>query len=562
MPALLLLTGPSSGLRYEIKSEVTLGRSSACEVPLEDSKVSRRHAHVEIRGGQAFLSDMGSRNGTLLNGERVAQEMILRPNDRFQVGDTTVLFEPTARETVEDETQADFDAVAADTLLPTEGLGGYLVTFSKAAMGALSGPAVLRRGAEQLLQRVGAEWVSVLINQPDGLVQACAVGTATPVVPRALATRVLGRGEAVWDGGGLCVPLGVANSGTGVLFVERSVPFTPDERQLVVASARLLGEMWQYGKSTTQGLAPSLVGSADTFRSTLEQVRKTASAKEHVLLLGEAGSGKRTLAEYLHARSSRAPGACVVVDCREPVSVVEDTLFGRPPAPGVSPLTSALARADGGTLVLHHMEALGKTPTERLARHLTRRTAPGTTGDEVKVDVRVIATSSSAVFAMNGAGQQPLVTALGATEIKVPPLRERIQDIPDLFAHFANGIVARLRKPVPTLTGEAVELLAAYRWPYNVEELRLIAERLAFLYPGDEVATYRFPSELQKTVANAEAPNLQAMIERLEKDVISEALRQAKGKKIKAAALLDISRPTLDKKIEDYNLKVEKVRDE
>src|SRR4051794_11091634 len=93
MPALLLLTGPSQGQRVELATELTLGRSPSCDIPLEDPKVSRRHARVFLRGGQARIRDLASRNGTTVNGETVTGEALLLPADRIQVGDTLAVFE-------------------------------------------------------------------------------------------------------------------------------------------------------------------------------------------------------------------------------------------------------------------------------------------------------------------------------------------------------------------------------------------------------------------------------------------------------------------------------------
>src|SRR3712207_77745 len=92
MPTLLLLSGPSAGLRYEVVTGATLGRSPSCEIPLvDDGQVSRRHARVVVQGGPLLLSDLGSRNGTLLNGERLQGEAGLQRGDRFQVGEAAVL---------------------------------------------------------------------------------------------------------------------------------------------------------------------------------------------------------------------------------------------------------------------------------------------------------------------------------------------------------------------------------------------------------------------------------------------------------------------------------------
>jgi DNA-binding NtrC family response regulator len=142
------------------------------------------------------------------------------------------------------------------------------------------------------------------------------------------------------------------------------------------------------------------------------------------------------------------------------------------------------------------------------------------------------------------------------------PLRERRPDVPLLFEHFAGRVARARRKELPVLSPDARRLLVDYNWPGNVEECRGVAERLALLYAGGEVNALKLPPEIQEgnVVAGPKPRTLAEMISRLERDAISEALREARGKKIKAAAILGISRPTLDKKIEDFQLVVEKKR--
>src|SRR3977135_495972 len=119
MPALLLLSGPAAGLRREVTGEVILGRSPSCDIPLEDSKVSRRHARIAIEQGTARVSDLGSRNGTVVNGEKIAREAWLLPRDGVQVADPPVLFEPPARAALtEREDPGELKSQPVEELLP------------------------------------------------------------------------------------------------------------------------------------------------------------------------------------------------------------------------------------------------------------------------------------------------------------------------------------------------------------------------------------------------------------------------------------------------------------
>jgi DNA-binding NtrC family response regulator len=130
-----------------------------------------------------------------------------------------------------------------------------------------------------------------------------------------------------------------------------------------------------------------------------------------------------------------------------------------------------------------------------------------------------------------------------------------------LFEWFCAELQRTRRKDPPSLSPDAKRLLGDHHWPGNVEELRLVAERLSLLYGGAEVTALHLPPELQGGGTTEQtAQTLAERISRLERDAISEALRAANGKKIRAAAALGISRPTFDKKIEEFNLVVEKRR--
>ena len=150
----------------------------------------------------------------------------------------------------------------------------------------------------------------------------------------------------------------------------------------------------------------------------------------------------------------------------------------------------------------------------------------------------------------NSAGMRAAIKRLAS-------LRERRGDLPLLFDFYAGQAARLLGASLPRLSPEARELMQAYGWPGNVRELRLCAERLAQLRPGEEVLVQHLPREIAGVPA-VEGETLADQVARLERDAIAQALRRARGKKIRAAALLGISRPTLDKKIAGYRLSVKR----
>lgn len=564
MAALLMLTGPQAGRRHEVAGEVIIGRSPSCTISLEDAKVSRRHVRLALEGGEARVSDLGSRNGTVVNGEKIEAEMVLLPGDRLQVGDSTIVFEPTARAALADrDGLAEASGAPVEELLPAAGPVAGLYHAGVALLSATSEAMVLRRAAEELSRGVNSDKAAALLGGTEGLLTAAVVGADKVEVPRSMVRAALERKEATLSGGVLVAPL-IASGGApfGILYAERPEPFGLEEQRTITALGRLTGEACTAlrGRQNPDRQV-SLIGSSRQFRKTVEQARRSASLTDTTTIWGEFGTGRLQFAEYIHSRSPRALGPFVVVDCRRHPSAVDETLFGRTSAPGVPPASSALLEADGGTLVLRAIEALPRHSAERLARLFARKAAPSRQGGEEPVDVRVMVTCDAPLQTLLSRGEidAELAAVLAGTELETLPLRDRRPDVLQLFEHFAARAAQARRKEPPTLTPDARRVLVDYDWPLNVEELRGVAERLALLYAGAEVSALVLPPEVQTGAAQGPL-TLAARVQRLERDAIAEALRTARGKKIKAAALLGISRPTLDKKIEDYQLVVEKRR--
>ncbi|WP_224248904.1 sigma-54-dependent Fis family transcriptional regulator [Hyalangium gracile] len=564
MPALLLLTGPSAGRRYEVVSEVTIGRSPSCEIQIEDDKVSRRHARIFVRAGQVWLRDLESRNGTLVNGQRLEGEACLLPGDRVQVGETTVIYEPLSQAALAQTEPLDASHVPIAEVLPHVGPQAALFSAGVALLGATSEAMVLRRLVEEALHALNADRAAALLGRQEGLLTAAVSGAASVEVPRAMASMALELKEVASSGTALCAPL-VASGGMpfGLLFVGCNEPrFGALEVQLVAALGRMGGEAYtaMRSRAVEEQAQVELVGTSRPFRRMVEQARRAAASAAPVVISGDPGAGKSLLARFVHSHSPRGLGPLVAVDCRQPT--VEELLFGGPSTPGQPPRSSALLRADGGSLLLQHVEALSGAIVERLTRMLARKVAPARQGGEEPVDLRLIATASAPaqLLAAKGEMDMALAMALSGLEIEVPPLRERRADVLTLFEHFARRGVGDARKPPPVLSPGARRLLTDYAWPQNVRELKLVSERLARLYAGSEVHTLRLPPEIQEGSVDSEPRSLQQMVERLERDAIIEALQAAGGRKIRAAERLGISRPTLDKKIEEYAIRVERSR--
>jgi DNA-binding NtrC family response regulator len=559
MFSLVATTGPQAGARFEIGQELAIGRSSACGVCLpDDARVSRRHAHLVERDGRIWLADLGSRNGTLLNGEKLEGEAPLRQGDRVVVGDTLFVFDPPVKASVAEGDGEALHSAPVESFMPSAGEPAAILRAAMTLMGCPSEAAALRRGAEEAMRLLGADGAAALLPGELGLVTAVVLGTTEVKVARPL-LQAAERREVARAGTAAVAPMWAGGASFGLLYVERKEVLLDDrELGLLGALGRLLGEAIAAARSRVPPPAEGmLVGTNRLFRRALEQVRRFAPMAPTVFLSGEAGTGKALCAHYLHARSQRALGPFVKVDCRAPAPVLDEELFGRAASAGAPPRPSAFARADGGTLALLAVEVMPHELALRVAQEL--KPEGEVAKDHPSCDARVVATARVPLGKLLADGRidPHFAQALSGVDVSLPPLRERQSDIPLLFDHFAAHAARVNLGRVPKLTPEAKESLLAYAWPGNVREIRLCAERLALAFSGQEISTAHLPREVTGGVGLAlDQEKLADAVARLEKDAIAMALRKCGGKKIRVAAMLGISRPTLDKKLAEYKLAV------
>ena len=565
MPALFYLTGPSVGRRVDIEAELVIGRSPSCGISLDDAKVSRRHARIASDDSQVKVSDLGSRNGTLVNGDRTEGEVLLLPGDRLQIGDTTFLFEPGSKaEFIEGAMSDGSVALTIEEVLPVSGVEGGLFNSGLALMGATSEAMVLRRAADEALRGLTADRAVAVLGGPEGLQTAVTAGAATVQLPRAMVQAALGHRELTRWRGQLCVPLAASGGAAfGVLYAERSNAFGKDDERALASLGRLTGEALVAVRARweTDNRAVSMVGSARPFRKAVEQARRCATHSEPVTFWGESGSGRQTLAAYLHGKSSRALGPLVFLNGRKSPSQLLEEVTGRASAPGLPPSSSALLRADGGTLVLAHLESMNSMVQERLVDLISRKVAPSRLGGDEPVDIRIIATASKSPSELRADGH--LIPALSKLlerhAFEVPPLRDRRPDVLPLLEQFTAHTARLHRRDSVQFSTEAKRILTEFHWPGNVSELKLVAEHLALSKGGEHVSALDLPPLVRRSQERGE-PSLAARVAQVERDAIQEVLRGVGGKKIRAAEVLGISRPTLDKKLEEYQIQVEKHR--
>jgi DNA-binding NtrC family response regulator len=318
-----------------------------------------------------------------------------------------------------------------------------------------------------------------------------------------------------------------------------------------------------------------LIGRTAAMRRVFGLVERVADSPTTVLLVGESGTGKELVARALHAESGRREGPFVTVNCGAiPEALFESELFGHEKGAFTGAAASKPGKfelADGGTLFLDEVGELGRDLQVKLLRALQERTIDRVGGTRpIKVDVRVIAATNVDLQGRVAAGQfrDDLYYRLAVVPIRLPPLRERREDIPLLVQHFVRRFNERLGMNVTVVDDDVLDHLVQWPWPGNIRELENTIERGVLLAEEGHLSREVLPTE----GAPPPAADVSASVEpgsiglkeyvrvhtvRLERDLILRSLEQEGGNVTRTARRLDISRKALQLKMKEYGLRDE-----
>jgi two-component system response regulator HydG len=287
-----------------------------------------------------------------------------------------------------------------------------------------------------------------------------------------------------------------------------------------------------------------------------------APTEATVLLLGETGTGKELVARDIHANSLRAEGPFVVVNCAAlPETLLESELFGHERGA----FTGATSRKDGrfvlahrGTIFLDEIGELSSTTQAKILRVLQgREFEPLGSTRTVKVDVRIIAATNCnlAMMVEEGRFRDDLYFRLNVFPVELPPLRERLEDLPLLAEHFLRVYAEKNRRRVRTLAPEVLEAFRRHPWPGNIRELENIIERGVIVCRGDTLGLEDLPGGLQHLGRGAPFPDEgEPQLADLERQLISRTLEKVAGQRRQAAEILGISMDELNLKMRSYGL--------
>jgi DNA-binding NtrC family response regulator len=331
-----------------------------------------------------------------------------------------------------------------------------------------------------------------------------------------------------------------------------SKPFNVDDLKLILE--KLLGA--GATEKETQDV-PNFIGSSPAIRRILDMVPRLAATPSTVFVTGESGTGKELLAQAIHSFSAAANGPFLSVNCGAlPEGLLESELFGHVRGSftgAVKDHKGLFVDAEGGTLLLDEVGELTPLMQVKLLRVLQeRRVRPVGSSHEIEVNVRVLAATNRDLekAVKDNEFREDLYYRLNVLHIHLPPLRQRIEDLPELARHFVERTCENFGTPPKRLTPDALRVLQAYSWPGNVRELENVIERTVALEPTEMISSGSLPEHLrgapEETVVEhmglpEEGLDIDEHMDNIRRSLMRQALEKTDGHQKKASELLRMS---------------------
>ncbi len=409
---------------------------------------------------------------------------------------------------------------------------------------------------EEALQKIPACSPSLVlldIYMPgiDGLETLSRITKLAPHVP-----VIMISGQATIDNAVKATRLGAAD------FVEK--PISPERLLVSVRNAIAMKELKEENLRLAEEVKKHrmIVGESEPIKKLKNEIQKAAPTKSRVLIFGENGTGKELVAHAIHENSPRKNKPFVKLNCAAiPKDLIESELFGYEKGAFTGATTRKPGKfelADGGTLLLDEIGDMNLETQAKLLRVLEENEIERLGGKSpIGVDVRVISSTNKElkVEIEKGKFRADLFYRISVIPIRVPPLRERKDDIPLLVEHFTTIFSEENNKPIMKFTGGAMKVLMAYDWPGNVRELKNLVERLIIMsekdvIEEDEVASMLKEAPLPRT---ADRP-LRELLEEFERSIIIAELKRSGWNVSRAAARLGVERANLHRKMRRYSI--------
>lgn len=383
----------------------------------------------------------------------------------------------------------------------------------------------------------------------------------------------------------ICVPIKEENEIVGTLSIHRKfnqhITISEDSRILSIVGSmiaqavktrqeideeisKLQDENTQLHYQLKERIKPSgLIGNSGKLQSVFDLIELVAPTNATVLIRGESGVGKELIADAIHFNSDRKTKPFIKVNCAAlPESLIESELFGHEKGAftGANFLRKGrFEAADGGTIFLDEIGDLPAPTQVKLLRILQEKSFERLGSPKpVKVDVRIICATNRNLEELITKEQfrEDLFYRINVFPIYIPPLRERINDIPGLVDHFIAKFNKNNNKKIKRISSSAIDMLMVYHWPGNIRELENCVERACILSSEGVIRSHNLPPTLQTASSSKTKTTgtLESILERVEKQMILETLQSTKGNVLKASEVLGITERILGLRIKKYDI--------
>jgi two-component system, NtrC family, response regulator AtoC len=303
----------------------------------------------------------------------------------------------------------------------------------------------------------------------------------------------------------------------------------------------------------------NIIGASPPMQKLFDRMKRVAGTDSTILVLGESGTGKELVARAVHFNSHRKDKPFIPVSCAAiPENLLESELFGHVKGSFTGAIRDKIGKfeaANSGTIFLDEIGTMPMHLQTKLLRVLQEQEVERIGSSRtIQLNVRVISATNVNLEeeVKKGNFREDLYYRLNVIPIVLPPLRERTEDILPLVKHFIEKSCTEMKRPLMTISNEAMEILESYRWPGNVRELENLVVRIVALTEGNRIALNDIPSNIREevmTMVTERGVDMVRTVNELEKKMICDALALAKGVKAQAAALLKLNRTTLVEKM-------------
>lgn len=592
----------------------TFGRSPVCDLPIKDIAVSRQHCRIVRHGKNFHIEDLSSHNGTFVNDVPVKSQT-LEHGDCIRVGSAYFMFLISDADDAP-LLLARFDdgALVANStvrLFPVAGVAelsadlNILVKLGKAINDLQREPEKLQRAIlETILEFIPARRaaiVSAASGDFEDLQAVCVAAqnyknTEPMQISRTVARQVLEDQAALLSNdlldknadaadslisarvsSVLCVPLKIGER-KGLIYLDaddRKIRFLNAHLEQLTAISYLISAALGNAESInslreenqalkdTLHIETNMVGESKAFKQVVQMVGKVAATDSTVLITGETGTGKELIARAIHQNSARRKKPFVAINCAAlNENLLESELFGHERGAFTGAFAQKAGKleiADGGTIFLDEIGDLAAQIQIKLLRVLQEREFERVGGTKtLRVNVRVIAATNRnlELEVEEKRFRQDLFFRLNVVPIHVPPLRERISDIPLLARHFVRKYSELCHRKVVGLSDRAEQILLKNSWAGNVRELENAVERAIVLGTGNEIRPEDLPSAIFDDHHRAEG-DYNEQLKQAKRKIVMTAFQKSNGNFTDTAALLSIHRNNLHRLVRELGIKDE-----